>query len=141
MKRLGAIQERDGAIDKAAATYQAALNINPQNAGMTFKLAQLYASPRLNEPQKAFSLAKSAHDLAPDDPQISALLGQLVCRNKDYKWAASLLEDSARKLPDDLQVAFDQGWTYYGIGRISDAKTLMERVANSANTKKSQEAN
>jgi tetratricopeptide (TPR) repeat protein len=127
---MGAIQERDGAFDKAANTYETALKINPQDASFTIKLAQLYAS-RLNDPQKAVTLAKSAHDLAPDDARVSALLGRLVYRTGDFKWATSLLEDSARKLPADPQVAFDLSWAYYSVGRVSEAQNLMQTAAKS----------
>jgi tetratricopeptide (TPR) repeat protein len=130
--RLGAIQERDGAFDKAADTYQTALKYDPQNSALTLKLAQLYASPRLNDPQKALALAKTAHDQSPDNPRISALLGQLVYRTGDCRWSSSLLEDAARKMPDDPQIAFDLAWSYYGVGRVADAKPLMQKIADSS---------
>jgi len=127
--RLGAIQERDGALDKAVETYQAALKYTPQNANLAFKLAKLYGSPRFNDPQKALALAKNAHELAPDNAEISGFLGQLVYKNGDYKWSASLLEDSAHKLPDDPQISYDLAWSYYSIGRVADSKSLMEKLA------------
>jgi tetratricopeptide (TPR) repeat protein len=139
--RLGAIQERDGQLDKAVETYETALKYDPQISAIALKLAQLYASPRLNDAQKALALAKTAHDQAPDNPQASALLGQLVYRTGDCRWAASLLEDSARKLPDDPQVAFDLAWAYYGVGRVADAKTLMQKVASGdASSSKAEDA-
>jgi tetratricopeptide (TPR) repeat protein len=128
LERLGAIQERDGAFDKAAQTYQTALNYNPQDSALTLKMADLYSS-HLNDPQKALALAKSAHDMAPDNARISALLGHLVLQNGDSKWAASLLEDSARNLPNDPQVSFDLGWAYYSLGRVAEAQQLMQNAA------------
>jgi tetratricopeptide (TPR) repeat protein len=129
LDRMGAIQERDGAFDKAAGTYETALKTNPQDAALTVKLAQLYAT-RLNDPQKALELAKSAHDIAPDDARISALLGRLVYRTGDFKWATSLLEDSARKMPADPQVSFDLAWACYSVGRVSEAQNRMQTAAN-----------
>ena len=126
LDRLGAIQERDGAFNEAADTYQSALNYNPQDSGLTLKLAELYSSAHLNDPQKALALAKTAHDLAPDDPRVSALLGRLVYQSGgDCKWAESLLEDSARKLPGNPQVAYDLAWAYYSLGRIPEAEAQM----------------
>lgn len=70
LSRLAAIQERDGAVEKAVKNYESALKLNPRNAQLMLKLAQLY-SGRLNDPQKALGLAEGAHKLAPDDPSIS----------------------------------------------------------------------
>jgi tetratricopeptide (TPR) repeat protein len=124
--RLAAIQERDGALDKALETYQTALKYNPQNAQALVKLAQMYSSSRLRDPQKAMELAKKAHSVAPDDASISVLLGRLAFQTDDYKWAASLLEEGARKLPKDPEVSYDLAWAYYGMGRVAEAETAMQ---------------
>jgi tetratricopeptide (TPR) repeat protein len=42
----------------------------------------------------------------------------------------SLLEDSARKLPNDPQVTYDLAWADYTVGRVADAQSLMQNVAN-----------
>jgi tetratricopeptide (TPR) repeat protein len=138
LARLGAIQERDGAFDKAAEMYQTALKQNPQDSVLTLKLAEVYAS-HLNAPDKALAMAKAAHDLAPDNPRISALLGRLVLQKGDSKpadatWAASLLENSARQLPNDPQVTYDLAWAYYTVGRVADAENLMEKAANAGSS-------
>jgi tetratricopeptide (TPR) repeat protein len=145
LARLGMIQERDGAFDKAAEVYQTALKQHPQDPALTLKLAEVYAS-HLNAPDKALAMAKAAHDLAPDNPRISALLGRLVLQNglskpADSTWAASLLEDSARQLPNDPQVTFDLAWAYYAVGRVADAENLMEKPASAGSSfPKSEEA-
>ena len=129
LSRLAAIQERDGAVDKALETYQSALKYSPQNAALMVKVAQLYSSSRFHDPQKALEMAKKAHNLAPDDASVSALLGRLAFQTEDYNWAASLLEDSARKLPKDPQVSFDLAWAYYALGRVSEAEAAMQAAA------------
>ncbi len=138
LARLGAIQERDGAFDKAAEMYQTALKQNPQDSALILKLAEVYAS-HLNAPDKALAMAKAAHDLAPDNPRISALLGRLVLQNgvskpADATWAASLLEDSARQLPNDPQVTYDLAWAYYAVGRVAEAENLMEKAASAGSS-------
>ena len=141
LDRLGAIQERDGAPEKALDTYQTELKYNPQNGLLMFRIAKLYLSSRVNDPSKALAMAKNAHDLAPDDPRIAALLGRLVFATGDSRWATSLLEDSARRLPDDPGVAFDLAWAYYSQGRLADAQGLMQKAANSgAGSKQADEA-
>jgi len=128
LERMGGLQEREGTFGKAADTYESALKANPSDAALTIKLAQLYAS-RLNDTQKALTFAKSAHDLAPDDANVSALLGRLVYQSGDFKWAANLLEESARKMSADPQVAFDLAWAYYSIGRVPESQSQMQMAS------------
>jgi tetratricopeptide (TPR) repeat protein len=123
---LAAIQQRDGAFEKAAKTYQQASEVLPQNAALKLKLADLY-DQHLNDPAKAFDLAKQAHKLSADDPQISHLLGRLAFQNKDYKWAASLLQESSLKLPDDPELSYDLAWSYFSLGQLLDAQAAMQK--------------
>jgi tetratricopeptide (TPR) repeat protein len=116
-------------LDKALESYQSALKHNPQNAALMVKVAQLYSSSRFHDPQKALEMAKKAHNLAPDDASISALLGRFAFQTDDYKWAASLLEHSAWELPKDPQVSYDLAWTYYALGRVSEAEATMQAAA------------
>jgi tetratricopeptide (TPR) repeat protein len=138
--RLGAIQEREGAVNKAIESYQAALKANEKNPQVLLKLAQLYLASSADGAQKAFALAKSAHDLAPDDVRISALLGRLAYQTGDAKWASSLLEDSARKLPNDPAIAYDLAWAYYTLGRVADAQNTMQSAAQASSFPKAEDA-
>ena len=126
--RLAGILERDGAFDQAATIYQAALKRNPRNGSCMARLAELYAS-HLNDSRKALELAKEAHNLAPQGPRISHLLGWFIFEAGDAKWAASLPEESARKLPNDPAVLYDLAWAYYGLGRVAEAKAAMQAPA------------
>jgi tetratricopeptide (TPR) repeat protein len=131
---LGAIYERDGAVDKAIETYQMGLKNSPQDARTLFKLAQLYAkSP--GQGQKALEMAKQAHTTAPDDARISALLGRLVFqKGDDYRWSANLLEESASKLPADPQLSYELAWAEYSLGRLPEAEAAMRAAVSSAGT-------
>jgi len=129
--RLAAILERDGAFDQAAGIYEAGLKNNPRNVSGLSRLAELYAN-HLNDPRKALELAKEAHNLAPEDGRISHLLGRLVYQAGDHKWAASLLEESARKLPNEPAVLYDLAWAYYSLGRVTEAEAAMQTPALAA---------
>jgi tetratricopeptide (TPR) repeat protein len=129
--RLAAILERDGAFDQAAGIYEAALKGNPRNVSGVSRLAELYAN-HLNDPRKALELAKSAHNRAPEDPRISHLLGRLAYQAGDHKWAASLLEESARKLPKEPAVLYDLAWADYSLGRVTEAEAAMQTPALAA---------
>lgn len=125
-KRLAMIYERGGALDKAAKAYEQVLKVNPQNAQIMGRLSQLYLSQ--NDTGKALDMAKQAHTIAPDDGEISWMLGRLVYRSGDYVWALSLLQDSASKLRDRRDVLYDLAWSYYSVGRVTDAEASMERA-------------
>lgn len=130
-RRLAAILERDGAFDQAARLYEAALKTNPRNAPAMSRLAELYAN-HLNDPRKALEVAKEAHNLAPEDARLSYLLGRLVYQTGDHKWAASLLEDCAHKLPKEPAVLYDLAWAYYSLGRVTEAEAAMQTPALAA---------
>jgi tetratricopeptide (TPR) repeat protein len=127
-ERLAAIQARAGAFEKAIRTYEIATQANPQNPQLKLELAKLY-DQHMRQADKALELAKEAHKLAPDDPKISHFLGSLAFRTKDYDWAASLLQDSARKLQDDPEVLYDLAWSYFSLGKISEAQAAMQKCS------------
>ena len=124
---LAALYERDGNSEKAAKTYEAALKQNPKNVQIMIKLAELY-SLRPKDLRTALNLAKDAHSLAPDDASISCVLGRLVFRTGDHQWALSLLQDAARKLPDQPELLRDLAWAYYGVGQVGEAEASMREA-------------
>jgi tetratricopeptide (TPR) repeat protein len=130
LNRIGPLQEHQGAFEKAAATYETALKQNPDAIPIMAKLARLYGS-RLNQPEKALSLATTAHKLAPDNAEVSGILGHLVYRTGDYVWALSLLEGASDRLPNQPELLYDLAWAYYSVGRIADAETTMQKALQS----------
>ncbi|MGP8201755.1 MAG: tetratricopeptide repeat protein [Limisphaerales bacterium] len=127
LKRIGMVQERQGAVEKAAETYESALKQNPEAVPIMAKLARLYAT-RLNQPEKALSLATTAHKLAPENADVSAILGRLVYHNGDYVWALSLLESAAERQPNQPELLYDLAWAYYAVGRVPEAQTAMQKA-------------
>jgi len=126
LARLAAIYERDGDAEKAAGTYEAALKINADNVKVLASLARVYAA-RPQQEQRAFELAKTAHELAPDDAQVSHLLGRVAGQTGDHKWALTLLEDVARKQPGDPELLYDLAEARYNLGQVAGAETAMQR--------------
>jgi tetratricopeptide (TPR) repeat protein len=123
LSKLAALYGRNGQIQKAVECYESALKLNPKNASAMFGLARLYGA---ESPAKALELAKDARALAPNDPQITHTVGQLAYRLRDYKWANSLLQESARQLPDDAEVLYDLALSQYSLGRITEAVAAMK---------------
>jgi tetratricopeptide (TPR) repeat protein len=121
---LDSFYERNGSLDQAVKAYERALRFNPNNARVMAQLAQLYDTYR-HDPHKALELAKEAHSLAPDDPRIAHIAGRLAFQARNYQWAASLLQESARQLPDDADISYDLAWALYGNGQPSEAEAAL----------------
>jgi tetratricopeptide (TPR) repeat protein len=127
--RLAALHERNGAAEKAIGIYETVLKQNPQNLSAMLHLARLY-SQQTDGQARAMELAKAAHNLAPDDAAAAHILGRLVYRSGDFKWAASLLETSARNNSSSPEVNYDLAWSYYSLGRVFDAQRTMRQAAD-----------
>jgi Flp pilus assembly protein TadD len=125
LMRLAAIYQREGTLDKATTTYEAVLQANPQNVTALVNLARLYAN---QDPQKAFNLAKAAHNLTPNDPQVTHTLGHLAFVTGDYQWSLSLLQLTAQVQPQDPEVLCDLGEAFYSVGRVPDARITMQNA-------------
>jgi tetratricopeptide (TPR) repeat protein len=124
--RLGESYEKQGAFAEAEVAYEKAIKLNPSLLSATAKLAQLYAGPLQNS-EKALKFARKARELAPNDPKIVALLGSAAYQADNFTWAYSLLQDSARRLPNDADVIYDFAWAAYSSGKVSEARQAMQR--------------
>lgn len=132
--RLAESYEKQQAFAKAAAEYESALEINPKLLSPLIKLAQLNAGP-LHDNEKALEFAKKARELAPNDPKVTGILGHAAYalghaayHAGNFTWAYSLLQESARYLTDDATVLYDCGLAAYSLGKVSEARQLMERT-------------
>jgi tetratricopeptide (TPR) repeat protein len=128
--RLADIQDRNGALRDAAANYESALKLNPRDVQVMLELAKLYSGPLQNLP-KARELAKSAHELAPDDAQISETLGRMLFRTGDYKWSLTLLEEASRSVTGQPELTYDLARAYYSVGQVQDARTALQGLIQS----------
>jgi tetratricopeptide (TPR) repeat protein len=124
--RLSAILLKSGELDRAQSTLKAALAINPLNVGASLGLIQVHLAR--HETSQALDLAKTIRKQAPDDPSVSHQLGRIAFQTGEYQWAASLMQESSRKLPDDLDVLFDRATAAYSIGRVTEAEEIMRRI-------------
>lgn len=126
--RVGEFHEKAGDFAKAAETYEGVLKVNPKLLPPTMRLAELYAGP-LGDVPKALELAKKARVLAPNDPKATGLLGVIAMKSGNASWAYGLLQESARQLPEDTTVQKAFASTAYALGKVAEARQLMERVA------------
>ena len=123
--RLATIYQRENSVDKAIATYEAALQANPQNVAAMVNLARLYPP---QDVQKAFNLAKAAYNLAPNDPLVSHTLGRLAFLTGDYNWSLSLLQLTAQAQPQNPEVMYDLGLAQYRLKNLLGSKASLQRA-------------
>jgi tetratricopeptide (TPR) repeat protein len=123
--RLAMGLEREGAFAKAASLYERALKANPENVRVLVRLAELQAD-RLNNVPKGMELAGAAYKLAPTDPEVSHALGRLAYRANNFKWAFSLLQETARRETESGETLYDLAEAAYSMGRVTDAVSAMK---------------
>ena len=131
LQRIGDLYEKQSNWTEAAASYEKAVKLNPSLLSPTIKLAQLNAGP-LKDPSKAMTFAKRARELAPTDPKISGLLGHVALQAGSFDWSYSLLQESMRRLPEDVEIRRDFALAAYSLGKVSEAQKAMQEVATTA---------
>ena len=131
LARLAAIYQLNGMPEKAMAAYEAVLKATPQNIAALANLARLYAP---TDPAKAYSLAKSAYTLAPNDPEITHLSGRMAFLSGNYSWSLTLLQLSAQEQSQNPEVLFDLGEAFYSVGKVPEARTAMQNALQTGTT-------
>ena len=127
LQRIGELYEKQSNFAEAATSYDKAIKLNPNLLAPTIKLAQLNAGP-LKNGSKAMTYAKRARELAPSDPKINGLLGNIAFQAGSFDWAYSLLQESMRRLPDDAEIRRGFGWAAYSLGKVTESRQAMQEV-------------
>ena len=131
LAKLGEVYEHGADYGNAAKTYESAIKANPKNAVVMLRLARIYAGPG-KDLKRALELAKAAHQVLPNNAEISALLGQLSYRTGDHALALNLLQQNAPRLPRDPQAQYYLAHALLSSGRTNEAENAM-RAALQAN--------
>jgi Flp pilus assembly protein TadD len=90
-------------------------------------MAELYTNA-LNQPQKAVEAATLARKVAPQNPQVAAVLGAAHFRLGNHQEAYDLLLEASSKLSTDTTVQTDFAWAAYSTGRVTDARAIMTKL-------------
>jgi tetratricopeptide (TPR) repeat protein len=126
----GTLLERKNDFAAAAQQYQLVLRSNPRHAQAANNLAYLYAEDQ-DKKEKAFELAKLARELAPKDPAIADTLGWIVYRRGDFKWALTLLQESADQLLGHPEVLYHLGMSQSAFGNDEAAREALAEALKS----------
>ncbi|RPJ35930.1 MAG: tetratricopeptide repeat protein [Verrucomicrobiaceae bacterium] len=125
--KLGGMLETAGKQAEAAGVYTAALETNPELYPAISRLAHLYAEP-LDDPDKAYKFARQASEMVPDDAAIGVIMASLAFRAGEFERADLLFQSNLAKIKDNTGLMSQAAWAAYSVGRVGDAKTLMEAV-------------
>lgn len=122
-----AAYEQQGRFDAARDACDAALGQFPLFAPAQKIEARVYAE-RLGDYQKAYDPAVKAREAFPEDPEVAKTLGIVMYRRGDYKRAAQLLAESARKRGGDAEVFFYAGMAHYQLKEKNECKTALNQA-------------
>ncbi len=136
---LGSALETKKDFPGAAAQYEETLRINPKIAVAVSRLARLYNGP-LGDKAKAESYAKQAIGLAQNDSGSGAILGEVALQNGEFDRAYSLLREGLKTQPDDARIILAYATAAYSLGRVEEARALMQRLAERQETPEAAEA-
>src|SRR5204863_6471947 len=103
--------------------------INPKLATTAVKLAQLNSGP-LRQPARALDYARKARELSPNDPKTAAAIGRIALQAGNFNWAYSLLQENVRRGTQDPATLHDLAMATYALGKVSEARQMMERALN-----------
>lgn len=126
LRVMGAWHENAGRLDQALVSYEAALQAAPASVPAGLGVIRI-ARARKNLDQ-ALQRALALRKIAPTDGPVAHVLGQLTFQAGDFGRAYALLQEAARRLPDDPSVLFDYGLAAYAIGRVNDAEGLLREA-------------
>ena len=124
---IGVLLTEEKDYEGARAAYETILKSNPKFVPALNNAAYLY-SERLGDLERAFKYASLARDLEAYDPATADTFGWVLYHRREYRWAASLLAESASKLPDEAEVRHHLGMAYYQMGQEDAAGRELKRA-------------
>ena len=117
---LGDIYRQQRRPSDAEQEYRKALTLRPGDAGALFGLSlALLAASRRDE---AFEVAQAAVKNNPDDPELNAVMGEILCDREDFAQAEMYLKRSLKTKPEYVfRVHVLLGEVYANTNRTQDA--------------------
>jgi tetratricopeptide (TPR) repeat protein len=111
---------------KAIDQFQKALEVNPDNAGANYTMADAHAKAG-NIPQ-AITYAEKAIKLSDSNKYFYYLLANLYEKEKKYSQAVKIYQELAKKVPEDPESYFNLANIYLYQEKYEDAIKLYDRI-------------
>lgn len=122
---LAEYHQQGGNQSAAIAGYEQVLDAAPDNVVALNNLAGIYQQ---KGDSRALSLAKRAHDLAPENPAVQDTYGWALIENGDLDAGLALVREADRALPGNAEVQYHLGTALARKGEIEEARRLLQRV-------------
>jgi len=137
--QLGILHQQLKNHEATRDAYEKLLVASPRHVFALNNLAYLY-SEHLNNFDRAYSLARLARDLRPDDPVVADTFGWILFRRGDYRGALATLQESVGKIPQSPEVQFHLGMTHYMLQDEGAARAALERALSGGDFSGKEEA-
>ena len=124
---IGVIQETEGALAQAEATYAKAIEASPNFAPALNNLAWLLLQEG-KDLERAFALAERAHKALPDDANVADTYGFALLTKGLFATAITTLQDAAQKIPENPAVWYHLAIAYWRYGKAAQAKTALQEA-------------
>lgn len=95
---LGDIYRGQNAFPDAEQEYRKALALRPEDSGALFGLSLALLADGQND--EALSVARAALEKNPDDPELNAVMGEILCVRNDFLGAEPYLKKSLNTKPE-----------------------------------------
>jgi tetratricopeptide (TPR) repeat protein len=112
--------------EKAVPSYQKALEITPDNAGIFYALANNYQ--KLKEEEKALVFAEKAVQQDPENAIYGELLADLYVRKRKYEQAARVYQNLISQNPTKAEYHVEQAAVYIFDNQYDDALKAYDRA-------------
>lgn len=130
LAKIGRAHELAGRRAPARDAYNKALAKYAQHPGALLGLARIEAIE--GNSAAVIDLVHKARQAAPSDPTVGVEAGRLALRHGDSRWALGVLQDSASRLPDDMDAKYALALARYAAGQVSTATELAQTAIRSA---------
>ncbi|MEZ5329470.1 MAG: tetratricopeptide repeat protein [Verrucomicrobiales bacterium] len=127
---LASLWQQKGEFQKAAASYEELLALQPKFVPAMNNLAALYVE-QLDRVKDGLTLADDARNLMPDDPTIAATLGWALFQSKEFSEALPLLEEAAAKLSSNSEFMCRLGICHYMMANQGKAHEILRDALDS----------
>ncbi|QDU48736.1 tetratricopeptide repeat protein [Gimesia panareensis] len=126
----GQLQEKMGDLDSARTSYQVALGENPKSIDAVLGLARLdQVAGRKIEAEKGFH---KALEMAPEDSQVRASIGQFYAAEEKWDQAIPLLSKAVKTAPADKNIRYQLGIALASSGDYQAAMPHLIRAVGEA---------
>lgn len=91
------------------------------------QLAALY-SQQPGKEERAYELARSAREALRNDASLARTLGKLSYARKDYRYAATLLEEGLKNSPQDAESLYFLGMSHYHLKAVVASRAALQKA-------------